>query len=350
MNENFNDFNNSENNQNEILMSESEKKAHKSIFSKLCFAFLFYLVFVNGLSIVATFVINYIDPALLENYNFFMIFSSVIQYAIGFPLLVIILRKIPASAPQKSALGTKGFLKYAVVSMFFMYVGNYLSQMVMMYMESLLGFVPENSLDSMFDSTNIWIAALIVGIIGPIVEELMFRKLFIDRLTPYGELIAILFPSLMFGLFHGNLYQFFYAFFLGVAFSYIYVKTGKIIYSTILHMFINLFCGVLPSFIMSKLDLDEFLTLALEGTITEEYVMANALPLALFGIYEFIVLGMTFVGIFTLTRNLRNISIKRGEVKFPKGTALEVVLFNAGTIALIAVCILIMALNTFMVA
>ena len=111
MNENFNDFNNSENNQNEILMSESEKKAHKTIFSKLCFAILFYLVFVNGLSIVATFVINYIDPALLENYNFFMIFSSVIQYAIGFPLLVMILRKIPASAPQKSALGTKGFLK-----------------------------------------------------------------------------------------------------------------------------------------------------------------------------------------------------------------------------------------------
>lgn len=350
MNENFNDFNNSENNQNEILMSDGEKKAHKGVFSKLCFAFLAYLLLVNVLSVVAMLVLDSIDPAILTDYNVSMILSSVIQYVIGLPFLAFILRKIPANAPAKSQLGVKGFLKYAVVSMFFMYVGNYISQMIMVYMEALLGYVPENALNTMFDSTNIWLAALIVGIIGPIVEELMFRKLFIDRLTPYGEIVAILFPSLMFGLFHGNLYQFFYAFFLGVAFSYIYVKTGKIIYSTALHMFINLFCGVLPSFIMSKMDLEEFLNLTLEGTITEEYIMANLFPLALLGIYEFVVLGMAFVGTFTLTRNIRNISFKRGEVRFPKGTALEIVLFNAGTIALITVCIIIMALNTFMVA
>lgn len=346
MNDNFNNF---DNNQNEITMSELEMKAHKGTFSKLCFAFLAYLLFTTICSAIVAFAAQAYNPALLEDYNFSLIVSSILQYALGLPLVVMLLKKIPAAVPGKSEMSIKRFLKYAVVSMFFMYIGNYLSQMVMVYMEAFLGFVPENETSEMLSSTNMVLTVLIAGIIGPIVEEYMFRKLFIDRLTPYGDIVAILLPSFLFGLFHGNLYQFFYAFFLGIAFSYIYLRTGKIIYSTALHIFINMFCGIFPTYFMSLMDFDEFMTLMLEGTITEEYVMANLFPLALFAIYEFIILGMTFIGIFALSRNLRNITFKRGEVRFPKGTALEVVLFNAGTIALITVCIIIMALNTFYV-
>ena len=43
----------------------------------------------------------------------------------------------------------------------------------------------------------------------------MFRKLLIDRIVPFGQRVAVVVSGLAFGLFHGNFYQFFYAFSLG---------------------------------------------------------------------------------------------------------------------------------------
>ena len=331
----------------EITMSEEERKGHKGVFSKLCLALLINLLLTNVLAVAGWWIVTEYLPQYTESYNASLLMSSVIQYVIAFPIFVIMMKKIPASAPQRKELSAKRFIKYVLISMFIMYVGNYLSTLVLTYIESIFNIVPENAISTMMTNTDIILSVAFVGIIGPIIEELMFRKLLIDRLAPYGDLIAIIVPSLMFGLFHGNLYQFFYAFFLGMAFSYIYLRSGRIIYSISIHIFINIFCGIFPSVIMSMMDIDEFLELTLAGTLTEEYILANSTPLLLLAIYELVMFGMVFAGIFMLSRNLRNLRFNKGEVRFPKGTLLETVFFNAGTIALITVCIIIMAINTF---
>ncbi len=336
-------------NNTEITMSKEERKKHSLHFSRLCIAFSLFIIISQGLSYAAAFILNEIDPALLESSTVALLISSGVQYLVAFPILVLMLRKMPAKAPEPSKITLKKLFKYLLVSMFVMYVGNYISSMILSYMELYLGFTPVNAISELLSGSDLIISIALVGIIGPIVEELMFRKLFTDRLTAYGDGIAIVFPSLVFGLFHGNLYQFFYAFLLGMAFSYIYVKTGKIIYSTLLHIFINLFCGIFPSVILTMFNYEEFLELTLAGTLTEEYIMANALPITLLGIYEFVMLGMVFAGIFTFTRNLRNLKFNKGEISFPKGTAAEVVFFNAGSIALITICIILIAFNTFAV-
>ena len=80
---------------------------------------------------------------------------------------------------------------------------------------------------------------LIVGVIAPIFEELIFRKVLIDHVAPKGELVAILASGIMFGLFHGNFQQCFFACFIGFLFAYIYLKTGRVIYTILLHMTLN---------------------------------------------------------------------------------------------------------------
>lgn len=335
--------------QEEITMSDEERKTHKSIFSRLCLAFAVYILTADVLSVALVTVLEKLSPELLKNGNFSIIASSALQYLIAFPILYLIMKGVPAKAPAVSKLTVKQFLKFAMVGMFVMYVGNYISSMIMVYMETILGFTPENSVETVLSETSLILSILIIGIIGPIVEELMCRKLFIDRLTPYGEAIAIFIPSLVFGLLHGNLYQFFYAFFLGIAFSFIYVRTGKIIYSTLLHIFINLFCGVFPSYIMTMFDYEEFLELSLAGTITEEYISANLLPLALLMAYEFIMLAMVGIGVYHFTKNLRNIRFNKGEIRFPKGAGADIMFFNAGAILLIVLCAVMMAVNTFTV-
>ena len=344
MNDNF-DFSN--NPQNEIIMSEEEKKSHKKIFSRLGIAFLVYMLVSQGLSVALAYTTQSIKPELLLDQNFLLAATAVIQYIIAFPVLYFMIRKIPKQAPYKTPVGAKRFLKYGVVSMFFMYVGNSISTMLMTAVSTGLGRVPENAVSSLLDGTNVILSIIVVGIIGPIVEELMFRKLFMDRLSIYGDAIAILFPALIFGLFHGNLYQFFYAFFLGIVFGYIYLKTGKIIHSTILHIFINLFCGVLPTVIFSLLDYEELMEIVSTGAITEEYITANLVPLVLFMIYTYGMLALVGIGMYVFLKNLRNIYINKGDVRFPKGTGGDIMFFNVGTILLITVCLLFIAYSTF---
>lgn len=332
---------------NETYMTDDERKSHKKIFSKLGFAFLTYLLVSQVFSILAGYIFGTFAPHLLSSAEFVLALSSGIQYLVAFPIFYLCLRQIPKHEPTSTHVGTKRLLKYLVVCMLFMYVGNYISMFIMERVYLLLGRVPENSINVILDETNILVSALIVGIIGPIFEELIFRKLFIDRLTPYGDITAILLPSLIFGLFHGNLYQFFYAFFIGVVLSYIYIKTGKIWYSIGLHIFINMFCGIFPSIVFSMIDYEELTGVISSGALTEEYISANLLPIILFLIYSYGMIFMVGVGAFVLFRNIKNIRINKSNPRFPKGTAADTIFFNVGIISVITISIIFIALNTF---
>ena len=90
-----------------------------------------------------------------------------------------------------------------------------------------------NPIEHMIQNTNIYVNLILTSLLAPIFEELFFRKLLIDRTVKYGAKLSILLSALLFALFHGNLSQFFYAFLIGAFFAYIYIKTGKIIYSII---------------------------------------------------------------------------------------------------------------------
>ena len=82
--------------------------------------------------------------------------------------------------------------------------------------------------------------SILIAMIGaPIFEELLCRKFIIDRVRKYGEGMAILVSGLMFGIIHGTVSQTFMAAACGVFWAYIYVRTGKIKYTIILHMLEN---------------------------------------------------------------------------------------------------------------
>jgi membrane protease YdiL (CAAX protease family) len=90
---------------------------------------------------------------------------------------------------------------------------------------------------------------LIYAVIGaPVVEELAFRKVLCDRLHDTHEGYAAVISGLLFGLMHGNHQQFFLAFFIGMLFAMVYQRTGRIVYTMLLHGMINL-TATLPEFL-----------------------------------------------------------------------------------------------------
>lgn len=347
MNNNYNDFNQFDDFEKKPSMSKEEMTKHKGVFSKICLAFFIFIISSQLVCTAIYAIISAAAPDLLKNSNFNLILNSVVQYGISFPIFFFFIKKLPASTPSQRSLTVKEFLKLSTIAIFVMEIGNYLSGIILTLLEENLGFLPENGVDTLLSESTVILSLLIVGIVGPIVEEIMFRKLAIDRLLPYGEKIAVFLPAFIFGLIHGNFYQFFYAFFLGVLFSFIYVKTGKIIYSTVLHCFINIFCGVLPAYAISKIDPEELLELVSTGNIPPEYLEQNYAVLSFLSIYGIILTGMLIVGVFTFNRNLFRIRFNKGEITLPKGSGAEIMFFNAGAIALIVICFIIIALNTF---
>ena len=109
--------------------------------------------------------------------------------------------------------------------------------------------------------------ALYVVFLGPLAEELFFRGALLPRMSRYGQKTALLFSALFFALYHVNVYQWFYAFGLGLLLGAVYLKTGSIRAGYILHAAINLLGGVLPALISSDRALVSFalIMLALSG-------------------------------------------------------------------------------------
>lgn len=112
----------------------------------------------------------------------------------------------------------------------------YLIGMVM----SELTFLP-NWFESTFDVLQSgWIGILFITIVGPIVEELLFRGAITkELLRQYSPVKAIVISALIFGIIHGNPIQTVNAFLMGLMFAWLYYKTGSIMPGIVLHILNN---------------------------------------------------------------------------------------------------------------
>lgn len=95
--------------------------------------------------------------------------------------------------------------------------------------------------ETAFSGQSIGLMILVVGIIGPICEELMFRGILFHRLKDWVKpQAAIVISALLFGIYHGNAVQFFYATCMGVMLAIMYDKTGTLWISIVAHIAANL--------------------------------------------------------------------------------------------------------------
>lgn len=82
---------------------------------------------------------------------------------------------------------------------------------------------------------------LFVGMIGPLAEEIVFRWLVYLRLKEFMSMkYAVLVSSFLFGIYHGNMAQFIYAWFLGAFFAILTEWTGSVWSAVFLHAGANI--------------------------------------------------------------------------------------------------------------
>ena len=171
---------------------------------------------------------------ILWNDNVSMILSQASMYLAGFPLCFLVLRRIPAwHRPGERKIRGLELFFLAVFCMGFAYIGNLIGSLMASVWDIARGVQSINPVSDVIQTMNPVVMIAATVIVAPVMEELLFRKLLIDRLIPFGQPMAVIISGVSFGLYHGNLFQFFYACMLGMIFAY-------------LHMIINLTGGVIP--------------------------------------------------------------------------------------------------------
>lgn len=105
---------------------------------------------------------------------------------------------------------------------------------------SMLDFLPDIMEDTFEALESGWVGILAVSVLGPILEEMLFRGAITrELLKHYNSKHAILFSGLIFGLFHINPAQILPAMLIGFVLAWLYWRTKSIIPGIIIHIINN---------------------------------------------------------------------------------------------------------------
>ncbi len=262
--------------------------------------------------------------------------SLLMTYIPNFVFLLVfwlIIRKVPKTSWQTRRMSFGAAVKIFVMMYAAASVMNLLGLSVSETAPA--GGVEQLDLIESFVSTRLLVGFMVPAVLGPIVEELIFRKLMIDRLHQYGEAAVIVFTSLCFGLFHGNLAQFLYAGCVGLFLGYVYCKTGKVLHTIIMHILLNTISSSI------------ILLLPLVQESTEDKAVLSFLVIV--GLV--LLIGVMFIsGVVQIIRHLKRKDIvldASAPEAIPKNEVLKTVYLNPGVMLLFVISIAGIVMDLF---
>lgn len=298
-------------------------EANRRFFSKIGFNYFALEIIILVLNLFIGLFISIINPNLLSNQTMMTFFSAIWTYLLPLPIFIYIMRKTEAKTLEKHKMTVKTFVICISITMFLMWIGNIMGVIITSGIGSLIQHEVANPINDVINNSGLVANLIIITTIAPIFEELIFRKLLIDRTIKYGGTISVLLSGLLFAFFHGNLNQFFYAFLLGGFFAIIYIKTGQIKYTIGLHMIINFIGSVVSLFVSQPL-----MDLANGSVIS---------PTSTFGVilYILITLGLTVMGLIYSIKYFDKSRFDGSEKEIILKNPVSTILLNPGIICFI---------------
>lgn len=263
------------------------------------------------------------------------------MYLLAAPVCILIFQKIPASGHLECKKWEfKKLLLCFMIAVGVSYLGNFLSQIIVAIGSHILGRAMVNPAMDFVMNTNMVINIIIVVIIAPIIEEILFRKVLLDRICVYGEGTAVLVSGLTFALFHGNLFQVLYAFLLGIIFAYVYVKTKQIKYCIGLHMAINFLGSVVSVMLLNGVDIEAL------NSGRMEFMILQLPRLLLILVYGFAMFSCMIASIVVIICQRKKIILNPGATPVLAGKRFRTIFLNAGMILFFCGCGFLFYFNT----
>lgn len=324
-------------------------KPTKQHFSKLGLMYFLGSIIIIGIQYAVGFIISCFFPEILDHYTAYFLILMLSMYAISMPLMGLLIRTVPKeSSPEKKKMTVGQWIITFIICYSGMYLANIAGTIITAIISALKGSTVSNDILNIATSNEVWCNLLVMVLLAPIAEEFLFRKFLIDRTVKYGEGVSILFSALFFGLFHGNLNQFAYAFVIGGIFAFIYVKTRNVKYTIFMHMLIN-FLGSIVS--LALLKFSGFSEIMSNPDMSPEKIMAvtmNHLPgMLVFCLYGFLIIGLVIAGIVLFCVNVKKIHLMRTEYSVPRGKRFATYFVNIGVLTFIIFWVIRIILQLF---
>ena len=175
----------------------------------------------------------------------YSITMTLICDAILIPIMIVIMRfdlKKLSKRGYDRVLQNVSYAKYLLVIPF-----SFIGMMVCNFLATFALNALPDSFTKSYDSAAAAIYSgdkvsmvIAVAIVGPILEELLFRGVVYNRIKDmFNPVVAIISSAIIFGIFHMNWVQGIYASTLGILLAYLYYKYKTIYASIIMHMTCN---------------------------------------------------------------------------------------------------------------
>jgi len=191
---------------------------------------------------------------LAKNIYFRMLMSFLPMYLVGLPIMYLICRRVPKRTLRRGKMSFPMVLAMIPIAQLLMTVGNLIGLWLNAFVGAVKGEEVVNQTSELIASAPPVLVFFVVVILGPLVEELIFRKIIFDRLSTFGMPFAIIVTAVSFGLFHGNLYQFFYAVLVGIVLGFIVAKSGNWLYAVLVHAVMNFIGGFLSVIVADSVE------------------------------------------------------------------------------------------------
>ena len=296
-------------------MEQRSLTGSKKVFSKIGIALAISFLVVNLIQIILTGVIVVINPSLLMEGWVSFVLIAVSFYLIGFPLFCFMVRQLPdGEVREMKKLRIKELVQYGFMSYAIVYVFNLLTVLLTYVIELIKSGHVISPVEELITDSSPWLTLLCVVIISPVIEEFLFRKIILNKLRDYGDKIAILFTAVAFGLYHGNISQFFYATALGCLFAYLTLKTNRIQYTIFLHIFINAMGSLILPYLI--------------GSGSQQWEWIDRLQIVSLLVIILVVLGISFI-----IKNRKNVNLLEGRIDIPKEEKFKLLWLNPGMIS-----------------
>lgn len=319
---------------------EPDYKAARKRFSRIGIALFVYLVGTSLMQLGLKYLMLRLHPGDAPDW-FVWVYAFAPMYLVALPICLLMLRRIPCTPIEKKRLGFGWWCIAALIGFFLMYAGNIAGTLVTAVIGLFKSGSAVNPVMNLAMNDALLLKLAVMVVVGPIVEEYIFRKMLIDRMNVYGGKLAVVTSALLFGLFHGNFSQFFYAFALGLLFGYLYLKTGRIRNSIFLHMLLNFNGGVLAPYILK---LSSELSGGVELAASEQ--LWTLLPKVGFMlIYMNAVIGAAVSGLVMLCVHKKRVSYSTAAQELPKGRRFGTVWLTAGMILNVLACLTLFAVT-----
>lgn len=302
-----------------------EYKFIKKAFTRLGFALIVSDVSATITAYFILWVFETFFPNSMDGFLYQALSQLVPLYCVGIPAAYAVASGMPAMKPDSHKMSMKEIIMLAAVSMVGLNIGSLLSNVLTETIYTITGVEAPDILTETMHDGYLGLNIFLTFIAAPVMEELFYRKMILDRIGFFGERQAIMVSAFVFALAHGNFHQFCYAYLLGALFAYIYLKTGQIRYTIWLHMIVNFIGGVVVT-VVTGIGLAE----ELQNTILDIH---SSLTMLIY-LYGIVVLITKLVQII----NGNGFMLSSGMFPLPKRGWRKITYLNFGMLGFILLC------------